>query len=248
MNHKVVSQEDWLVARKELLVKEKEFSRLRDELSRRRRDLPWEKVEKEYTFDGPSGKETLAQLFDGKSQLITYHFMFDPEWTEGCKSCSFIADHYNPSIIHLAHRDVTMVTVSRAPLAKLEAFKRRMGWSFKWVSSFGSDFNWDYHVSFKPEDVASQRVYYNYGIQSFPVAEGPGISVFFKDETGAIFHTYSSFSRGLDTLIDAYHLLDIVPKGRDEAGLSYGMEWVRHHDRYDDKTFIDPYVKSVAHH
>jgi len=248
MSHKVVSQEAWLAARKELLVREKEFSRLRDELSRKRRELPWEKVEKDYVFDGPTGKETLAQLFDDKSQLIIYHFMFDPEWSEGCKSCSFIADHYNPSIVHLAHRDVTMVTVSRAPLAKLEAFKKRMGWSFKWVSSFGSDFNWDYHVSFKPEEVARQQVYYNYGIQSFPVGEGPGISVFYKDEAGAIFHTYSSFSRGLDMFISAYHLLDIVPKGRDEAGLSYGMEWLRHRDRYDDKTFIDPYAKSVAHH
>ena len=172
--------------------------------------------------------------------------MFDPEWTEGCKSCSFIADHYNPSVIHLDHRDVTLVTVSRAPLAKLEAFKKRMGWSFKWVSSFGSDFNWDYDVSFKPEDVAKKQVYYNYEFQSFPAAEGPGISVFYKEETGSVFHTYSSFSRGLDMFITAYHLLDIVPKGRDEAGLSYGMEWLRHHDRYDDQAFIDPYVSFMA--
>jgi len=243
MIHKAVSNEEWLAARKQLLVKEKEFSRLRDELSQARRDLPWERVEKEYVFDGPKGKETLADLFDGRSQLIIYHFMFDPEWTEGCKSCSFIADHYNPSIIHLEHRDVTMVTVSRAPLAKLEAFKKRMGWSFKWVSSFGSDFNWDYDVSFKPEDVAKKQVYYNYTIQSFPAAEGPGISVFYKDEAGTVFHTYSSFARGLDMFITAYHLLDIVPKGRDEARFTYGMEWLRHHDRYDDPGFIDPYVK-----
>ena len=243
MVHKIVASEQWRAAREELLAREKEFSRLRDELSRRRRDLPWEKVEKEYVFQGPNGKESLADLFEGRSQLIVYHFMFDPEWNEGCKSCSFIADHYNPAIVHLKHRDVTMVTVSRAPLSKLEAFKKRMGWTFKWVSSFGGDFNSDYHVSFKPRDVAKGKVYYNYKVQSFPVAEGPGISVFYKDKDGAVFHTYSSFSRGLDMFIGAYHLLDIVPKGRDEAGLSYGMEWLRHHDRYDNKSFVDPYAK-----
>lgn len=244
--HKVVSKQEWLAARQELLAKEKEFSRLRDELSQQRRDLPWEKVEKEYVFEGPNGKESLADLFEGRTQLIVYHFMFDPEWNEGCKSCSFIADHYNPSIVHLKHRDVTMVTVSRAPLPKLEAFQKRMGWSFKWVSSFGSDFNWDYAVSFKPEDVQKKQVYYNYKIQSFPAAEGPGISVFQKDETGAVFHTYSSFARGLDMFIGAYHLLDIVPAGRGEAGLIYGMEWLRHHDRYGDSGFIDPYVTFAA--
>jgi predicted dithiol-disulfide oxidoreductase (DUF899 family) len=242
--HKVVSKAEWLAARQELLVKEKEFSRLRDELSQRRRDLPWEKVDKEYVFEGPDGKETLADLFADRSQLIVYHFMYDPDWDEGCKSCSYIADHYNPSIVHLKHRDVAMVTVSRAP--KLEAFKKRMGWGFKWVSSFGSDFNWDFHVSFKPEDVARKQVYYNYKIQSFPVAEGPGISVFYKDEAGTVFHTYSSFSRGLDMFITAYHLLDIVPKGRDEAGFSYGMQWLRHHDRYEGQEFIDPYVSFMA--
>jgi len=245
-NHKVVSKQEWLAARKELPVKEKEFSRLRDELSRRRRDLPWEKVEKEYIFDGPEGQETLADLFEDRSQLIIYHFMFDPEWNEGCKSCSFIADHYNPSIVHLKHRDVTMAPVSRAPLAKLEAFKKRMGWSFKWVSSLGSDFNWDYHVSFKPEDVAKGQVYYNYKVQSFPAGEGPGISIFYKDDAGMVFHTYSSFARGLDMFIGSYHLLDIVPNGTDEAGFSYGMEWIRHHDRYDDPSFIDPYVTLIT--
>lgn len=244
--HKVVSKQEWLAARSELLAKEKEFSRLRDELSQRRRDLPWEKVEKKYVFEGPHGKESLADLFEGRTQLIVYHFMFDPEWNEGCKSCSFIADHYNPSIVHLKHRDVTMVTVSRAPLPRLEAFKKRMVWSFKWVSSFGSDFNWDYAVSFKPEDVAKKQVYYNYKTQSFPAAEGPGISVFHKDEAGAVFHTYSSFARGLDMFIGAYHLLDIVPAGRGEAGLIYGMEWLRHHDRYGDSGFIDPYATFAA--
>jgi predicted dithiol-disulfide oxidoreductase (DUF899 family) len=246
MIHKVVSKDEWLKARQELLAKEKEFSRVRDALSQQRRDMPWEKVEKTYAFDGPDGRESLADLFDGRSQLIIYHFMFDPEWDEGCKSCSFIADHYNPSIIHLEHRDVTMVTVSRAPLLKIEAFKKRMGWSFKWISSWGSDFNWDYHVSFKPEDVQKQQVYYNYKIGPFPAAEGPGISVFYKDEGGSVFHTYSSFARGLDMFISAYHLLDIVPKGRDEGGFAYGMEWLRHHDRYEDKSFVDPYVQLVG--
>jgi predicted dithiol-disulfide oxidoreductase (DUF899 family) len=246
MTHKTVSHDEWLAARKELLAKEKEFSRLRDDLSRQRRELPREEVKKEYIFDGPNGKESLAGLFDGRSQLIVYHFMFDPAWDEGCKSCSFIADHYNPSIVHLNHRDVTMVTVSRAPLEKLEAFKKRMGWSFKWVSSFGNDFNWDYHVSFTPEEMQKRQMYYNYTVQPFPSTEGPGISVFQKDEGGAIFHTYSSFSRGLDMFIGAYHLLDIVPKGRDEAALAYGMQWLRHHDRYDDAGVVDPYVNLVS--
>ena len=242
-NRTVVSPQEWVAARKKLLAKEKEFSRLRDALSQQRRDLPWEKVEKAYAFEGPDGKESLADLFDGRSQLVIYHFMFDPDWDEGCKSCSFLADHYNPSIIHLKHRDVTMVTVSRAPLEKLEAFKHRMGWNFKWVSSLGSDFNWDYHVSFKPEDLEKKQVYYNYTEQSFPVTEGPGISVFYKDESGDVFHTYSSYARGLDMFLGAYHLLDIVPKGRDEAGFSYGMEWLRHHDRYGDDSFVDPYAR-----
>jgi len=227
-------------------VEEKEFSQFREELGQRRRDLPWVKVEKEYMFQGSQGSETLTDLFEGRSQLIVYHFMFDPDWNEGCKSCLFLADHYNPSIIHLKHRDVTMVTVSRAPLPQLDAFKKRMGWSFRWVSSYGSDFNWDYHVSFKPEDVQRKQVYYNYKVESFPAAEGPGISVFFKDEAGTVFHTYSSFARGLDMFIGAYHLLDIVPKGRDESNFTYGMEWVRHHDRYDDPSFVDPYVTSMT--
>jgi predicted dithiol-disulfide oxidoreductase (DUF899 family) len=242
-NRSVVSPQEWVAARKELLANEKEFSRLRDALSQQRRDLPWEKVEEAYAFEGPGGKESLADLFDGRSQLVIYHFMFDSDWDEGCKSCSFLADHYNPSIIHLKHRDVTMVTVSRAPLEKLKAFKHRMGWNFKWVSSLGSDFNWDYHVSFKPEDLEKKQVYYNYTEQSFPVTEGPGISVFYKDGSGDVFHTYSSYARGLDMFLGAYHLLDIVPKGRDEAGFSYGMEWLRHHDRYGDDSFVDPYAR-----
>ena len=242
-NHKVVSSGEWLAARKELLAKEKEFTRLRDELSRQRRDLPWERVAKKYSFEGPNGKETLSDLFDGRSQLIVYHFMFDPDWSEGCKSCSLLGDHYDRSVIHLSQRDVAMVTVSRAPLAKLEAFKKRMGWSFKWVSSLGSDFNWDYHVSFTPEEQAEKKTYYNYGVHPFPSSEGPGISVFSKNDQGEVFHSYSSFARGLDIFIGVYNLLDIVPKGRDEDNLAYGMEWVRHHDRYGDQSFVDPYVE-----
>jgi len=243
-SHKVVSSQQWLDARRELLLKEKEFSRLRDELSQMQRDLPWEKVEKNYTFDGPRGKVTLAELFEGKSQLIVYHFMFAADWDEGCKSCSFIADHYNPSIVHLQNRDVSMVTVSKAPIAKLEAFKKRMGWTFNWVSSCDNDFNLDYKVTFSQEDLDRGETYYNYKLQAaFPASEGPGLSVFFKDDDGQIYHTYSTFSRGLDVFLGAYHLLDVVPKGRDEKGLVYAMEWVRHHDKYGDKGFVDPYVK-----
>ncbi len=169
--------------------------------------------------------------------------MFDPDWPEGCKSCSLLADHYDRSVIHLSQRDVAMVTVSRAPLAKLEAFKKRMGWSFKWVSSLGGDFNWDYHVSFTLEERAEKKTYYNYGVHPFPSSEGPGISVFSKNANGEVFHAYSSFARGLDIFIGVYNLLDIVPKGRDEDNLAYGMEWVRHHDRYGDQSFVDPYVE-----
>ena len=246
-DHAVVSNEEWVAARQELLKKEKEFSRLRDELTRMRQDLPWEKVDKEYVFDAPGGKVTLSDLFAGKSQLIVYHFMFDPQWDEGCKSCSFLADHYNPSIVHLKHRDVTMVTVSRAPLDKVQAFQNRMGWSFTWVSSLGNDFNRDYHVSFTPEELQKGEMDYNYRVgKNFPVSEAPGISAFYQDESGDVFHTYSSFARGLENFIGAYNLLDIVPKGRDEAGLTYGMQWLRHRDRYEDASFVDPYVKLVA--
>ncbi len=230
--HKVVSRDEWLAARKEHLSKEKEFTRLRDRLSAERRDLPWVKVEKNYVFDGPKGKETLSGLFGGRSQLIVYHFMFGAEWEEGCKSCSFLADHIDGGVVHLAHRDVTFVIVSRAPLPKIEAFKKRMGWRFTWVSSYGNDFNRDYHVSFTKDEMGKGKVYYNYGMQEFPSEEGPGISVFYKDGTGNIFHTYSSYGRGLDMLVGTYNYLDLVPKGRDEDGLDFTMAWVRHHDKY----------------
>jgi predicted dithiol-disulfide oxidoreductase (DUF899 family) len=237
---RIVSQAEWLAARKEFLTKEKEFSRLRDELSRQRRELPWEKVEKPYVFDGPGGKETLAGLFDRRSQLIVYHFMLGPGWREGCQSCSFLADHFDGAAVHLANRDVTLAVVSRAPLAEIEAFKKRMGWRFKWVSSFGSDFNYDYHVSFTKDEMANGQVDYNYAMGQFPSEEAPGASVFYQDGAGGIFHTYSTYARGLDILLGAYNFLDLTQKGRDEEGLAFSMAWVRHHDRYSDGYFVDP--------
>lgn len=231
--HQVLTHDDWVQARKALLAKEKEFTRLRDDLTKMRRELPWEQVKRDYQFEGPHGKETLSDLFDGKSQLIVYHFMYASGWKEGCKSCSFLADHFDPAIVHLNQRDVTMVAVSRAPFKEFEPFKKRMGWSFKWVSSHGSDFNADFNVSFSQPQIDRGEVYYNYKNQGFPSTEAPGASVFFKDEKGEIFHTYSVYQRGLDMFITAYHYLDIVPKGRDEDALNYTMEWLRLHDAYD---------------
>jgi predicted dithiol-disulfide oxidoreductase (DUF899 family) len=243
---KVVSQAEWLAARTQLLSKEKEFTRLRDDLSRQRRELPWEKVEKQYAFDGRNGKETLSDLFAGKSQLIVYHFMFGPGWEQGCPSCSLVADHVDGSVVHLAARDVTLVVVSRAPLAQIETFKKRMDWQFKWVSSFGIDFNRDFHVSFTKDEAAKGQTYYNYVMQQFPSEEGPGASVFYKDGAGHVFHTYSSYGRGLDMLIGAYNWLDLAPKGRDEDALAHSMAWVRHHDRYADGQLVDPNAQSVS--
>ena len=237
---KVVMRAEWLAARQQYLIKEKQFTRLRDRLSAERRELPWVKIDKSYAFDGPKGKETLADLFAGRSQLLVYHFMFAPEWQAGCKSCSFLADHFDASVIHLAQRDVTLMAVSRAPLAKIAAFKQRMGWRFHWVSSFGNDFNRDFHVSFTKEEMANGKVHYNYDVQEFPSEEAPGISVFYKDTNGEIFHTYSSYARGLDMLVGTYNYLDLVPKGRDEDGLAFTMAWVRHHDRYGDDYVVDP--------
>ncbi len=232
--HNIVSHEEWVEARKDFLAREKEFNRMRDKLSAARRELPWERVEKDYVFDGPDGKVSLQELFDGRSQLIVYHFMFGPDWPEGCPSCSLLADHYEPAGVHLKQRDVTMVTISKAPLDKIEAFRERMGWEIKWLSSLENDFNRDYHVSFTPEEQATQDVYYNYQMGGFPMTEAPGVSVFAKGDDGAIYHTYSSYARGLDMFLGVYHLLDIVPKGRDEAALPFPMNWVRHRDRYDD--------------
>jgi len=239
----VVSHVEWLAARREFLAKEKEFTRLRDELSRQRRSLPWEKVEKRYQFDSNRGKVTLADLFAGRSQLIVYHFMFGPGWEQGCPSCSYVADHFDGSTIHLANRDTTLAVVSRAPLEQIEALRKRMGWKFQWVSSFESEFNFDYHVSFTPEEKANGKVYYNYAVGEFPSEEGPGASVFTKDAAGDIFHTYSSYARGLDILMGTYNLLDLVPKGRDEDGLAFSMSWVRHHDRYTEGYLVDPAQK-----
>lgn len=231
-NHQVVSGEAWLAARKKLLAKEKEFTRLRDQLSEARRELPWQKVDKEYVFDGPNGKETLADLFDGRSQLVIYHFMYGPDWEEGCPSCSFWADNFNGIDIHLKHRDITMVAVSRAPLETLDAYKQRMGWNFKWVSSLASDFNFDFNVSFTPEEMEKGEMNYNYETRKFPSEEGPGISVFYKNEMGEVFHTYSCFARGLDMLNGAYHYMDLAPKGRDEEDLPYSMAWLSRRDQY----------------
>lgn len=238
--HPVVSHEAWLAARTALLAKEKEFTRLREELSRERRELPWERVEKAYVFDAPGGRESLADLFEGRSQLVVYHFMFAPEWEQGCASCSFWADNFDRLGVHLRQRDVSFVAISRAPLAKLEAFRRRMGWHFKWVSSGGNDFNYDYQVSFTPESIADGTAVYNYaatgmrmrGAPAIP-SDLPGISVFLRDGSGEVYHTYSTYARGIDAMNAAYQYLDLVPKGRDEDGLRFAQAWVRHHDRYD---------------
>ena len=230
---KTVPHGDWIEARKALLEKEKEFTRARDALTRERQALPWERVEKDYVFQGPDGEESLSDLFEGRSQLIIYHFMYGPDWDAGCKSCSFLTDHFEPAIIHLNQRDVSMIAVSRAPLEKLQAFRKRMGWGFKWLSSLENDFNRDYHISFSEKEIDGGDVYYNYTNQRFPSTEAPGASVFAKDGNGAIYHTYSAYQRGLDMFITAYHYLDIVPKGRDEGELPYTMEWLRLHDEYD---------------
>jgi predicted dithiol-disulfide oxidoreductase (DUF899 family) len=232
ISHTVVSEEKWLSARKELLQKEKEFTRQRDEISRLRRELPWVKVDNNYVFDGPNGKERLADLFGGKSQLIVYHFMFGPGWEEGCPSCSMLADHLEGSLVHLANRDVSVAVVSRARISQIEAFRQRMGWNFHWVSSFENGFNRDFNVSFTEQEMVRHKMLYNYQLQDFPSNEAPGLSVFCKDDQGSIFHTYSTYGRGLDILLGVYNFLDMAPKGRDEDALAFPMAWVRHHDRY----------------
>jgi predicted dithiol-disulfide oxidoreductase (DUF899 family) len=232
VNHPVVSGELGIAERKALLAREKELTHLRDEIARERRALPWVRIEKNYVFDTPEGPRTLAELFEGRSQLLVQHFMFAPGWDQGCKSCSYMADHNDGANVHLAQRDVTLLAVSRAPLAEIERFRSRMGWQFEWVSSFANDFNHDFGVTFTPEERARGEVYYNYVMQPFPQEEAPGISVFYKDDAGAVFHTYSTYGRGVEVMMGAYNLLDLTPKGRDEDRLSYTMEWVRHHDRY----------------
>jgi predicted dithiol-disulfide oxidoreductase (DUF899 family) len=237
---RIVSRDEWLAARKHHLDKEKEFTRLRDQVSAERRNLPWVQVDKPYVFDGPNGKESLADLFDGRSQLIVYHFMLGPGWKEGCPSCSFLVDHIDGALAHLAARDVTFVVVSRAPLTEIRPFQQRMGWRFKWVSSHSSDFNYDFHAT---TDEAVAPVEYNYrdkatleqlGHTYHVKGEQPGASVFLRDGD-RVYHTYSTYGRGLDLLVGAYNYLDLVPKGRDEDAFGFTMEWVRHHDRYDNQ-------------
>jgi predicted dithiol-disulfide oxidoreductase (DUF899 family) len=240
--HPVVSHDQWLRERIALLNEEKDLMRQRDALAGKIRDLPWVKVDKPYIFDALTGKKSLTDLFDGKSQLIVYHFMFDPTWSQGCKSCSFVADHYNGIVIHLAHRDISFVTVSKAPIEKLMQFRTRMGWTFPWVSSAHNDFNRDYGVSFTDEELADESTVYNFNRQPYPIRELPGLSVFAKDARGDIYHTYSTYARGLDTYLAAYQYMDVTPKGRDEAQ-SPGMAWLRHHDRYDIANFVDPWAE-----
>jgi predicted dithiol-disulfide oxidoreductase (DUF899 family) len=238
---KVVSQTEWLEARKELLKKEKEITRLTDDVARQRRELPWVKIEKNYIFDTPSGKKSLADLFDGRSQLIVKHFMFGPGWGEGCVGCSFGSDHVDGALVHLEHHDVSYVAVSRAPLSEIAAFQKRMGWRFNWVSSFDSDFNFDFHVSFTKEELAAGKAYYNFALGEIYGEEASGFSIFYKNDAGEIFHTYSCFARGDEKSVGTYMFLDLTPKGRNENGPRHNLtEWVRHHDNYDG-------AGSVAH-
>jgi predicted dithiol-disulfide oxidoreductase (DUF899 family) len=229
--HEIVSREDWIKARMALLRTEKEFTHMRERLAEERRALPWEEIEKQYVFDAPNGKETLSDLFADKSQLVIYQFMFAPEWNEGCPHCSFWADHYDAMLPHLKQRDVSFVVVSRAPLEKIERFQKRMGWHFKWVSSGQTDYNYDFQASFRQEDIDRKSVFYNYQAGNMPMTDREGISVFYKDEAGKIFHTYSTYARGIDAVNPTYQFLDLVPKGRDEHSKN-PQDWVRHHDRY----------------
>lgn len=241
--HGIVSADVWLTKRKQLLRKEKELTRLRDEIAQQRREMPWEPVTKQYIFEGPHGKETLEQLFGERRQLIVYHFMFGPGWKEGCVGCSFLVDNLSGALQHVEQKDIAFVAVSRAPVSEIEAFKKRMGWTFKWVSSYGSDFNYDYHVSFTPEEVASGSVYYNYESRSgnFLSEEMSGTSVFFKENSGRVFHTYSAYARAGEAYLAAYSLIDLTPKGREENGPTFSLgDWVRHHDKYEASGFVDP--------
>ena len=239
MQQRLATRDEWIAARKELLIKEKALTRAQDELAAERRRLPMVKVDKTYLFETSAGRRTLADLFDGRSQLVVYHFMMAPDWSEGCASCSLLADHLDGSIAHLAHRDVTLAVVARAPLANIEAFKRRMGWTFTWVSSFGSDFNYDFNVSLTPDQIASGTGIYNFAPAIIPIEELPGISIFFKDPAGEVYHTYSTYARGGEAFIGAYRILDLVPKGRDEEALAFTMSWVRHHDKYGPDYTLD---------
>jgi predicted dithiol-disulfide oxidoreductase (DUF899 family) len=234
--HRVISREQWLAERKGLLAREKELTRQRDQLARERRALPWVRIDKRYVFETPEGRRGLPDLFEGRRQLLVQHFMLAPGREQGCTGCSFMADHTDGMTVHLANRDVTMMAISRAPLNEIERFRRRMGWQFKWVSSHGSDFNYDFGVSFTPEEVAKGELHYNYGRWPMASEEWPGISVFYKDDAGEVFHTYSTYGRGVEVMMGTYNLLDLMPKGRDERDVGHKMDWVRHHDRYETTT------------
>ena len=239
-NHPVASRDDWLAQRRALLAREKELTQLGDQIARERRALPWVRLDKTYTFDTPAGRRTLADLFEGRRQLMVQHFMLAPGWEQGCKSCSFMADHLIGAKVHLEHRDLSVLLVSRAPLAEIERFRQRMGWDFPWVSAHDSDFNLDFAVSFPPESRVDGEVFYNFHMTAFPQEEAPGISFFYKDDAGDVFHTYSTFGRGVEVMMGTYHLLDLAPRGRGEEGDAYGMQWVRHHDRYDAAAPVAP--------
>jgi len=246
---KVVSRAEWLSARRELLAKEKELTREYDRVRALRRELPWMKVEKNYVFDGPNGKESLSDLFAGRSQMIVRHVMFGPGWREGCVGCSFASDHVEGALVHLEHHDVTYVAVSRAPFAEIDAFRKRMGWSFKWLSSFESEFNYDYHVSFTKEEIAKGKVFFNFEVRDLPfnLEEMSGVSVFFKDPSGNIFHTYSCHARGDEGGLTSYFYLDLTPNGRNENGPTYSLaDWVRHHDRYEAGGHVAPTGRYVS--
>jgi predicted dithiol-disulfide oxidoreductase (DUF899 family) len=232
-DHRVVSRTEWVAERKTLLAREKQITRLHDQIARERRALPWVRVDKNYVFDALEGRRTLAALFQGRRQLLVQHFMFAPGSEQGCPSCSFMADHIDGMNVHLAHRGVTLVAVSRAPLADIERFRKRMGWQFKWVSSHGNDFNYDFGVSFTPEDMAKGALHYNYGTWPFVYEEWPGVSVFFQDDANMVFHTYSTYGRGVEVMMGTYNMLDLTPEGRNERDVEHKMEWVRHHDRYE---------------
>jgi predicted dithiol-disulfide oxidoreductase (DUF899 family) len=232
-DHSIVSSERWLAERKALLAQEKELTQLHDRIAQARRALPWVRIEKDYVFDTAEGPRSLAELFDGRRQLLVQHFMLGPDWAQGCPSCSYMADHADGMNVHLAQRDVTFLAVSRAPLAQIERFHQRMGWKFRWVSSHGSDFNHDFGVSFTQQQIASGKVAYNYTTQAFPAEEAPGLSVFYRDDTGAVFHTYSTYGRGVEVMMGTYQMLDLTPRGRDEHNPGRTMDWVRHHDRYE---------------
>ena len=245
-SHAIVPDALWTEQRLQLLAREKELTRLHDQVAAERRALPWRRVGKDYAFDTPQGRRTLADLFDGRRQLLVQHFMFGPGWEQGCPSCSYMADHTDGMTVHLAHRDITFVAVSRAPLADILRFRERMGWRFDWVSSNGSDFNFDFGVSFTPEELATGEVRYNYRKGYFPAEEAPGLSVFCKDDGGEVFHTYSTFGRGVEVMMGAYMLMDLAPQGRNERDVFYKMEWVRHHDRYEPGQRFEPAPEKVA--